>query len=80
MKVRFLLAAETFHLAPPVIDILQLYVLLLLVSPGIFWMLRKGLWLPVLVISWQLWIIQQLHPYALSFHPLDQEHPYFTFS
>ncbi|HYW19844.1 MAG TPA: OpgC domain-containing protein [Nodularia sp. (in: cyanobacteria)] len=77
---QILLAAATFHLAPPVIDILQLYVLLLLVSPVIFWMLRKGLWLPILAISWSLWSIQQWHPYALSFHPLDREHPYFALS
>ncbi|WP_167720911.1 OpgC domain-containing protein [Tolypothrix sp. PCC 7910] len=77
---QILLAAATFHLAPPVIDILQLYVLLLLLSPGIFWMLRKGLWLPMLIISWSLWSFQQLHPYAFSFHPLDREHPYFTFA
>ncbi|MCC5633106.1 OpgC domain-containing protein [Nostoc sphaeroides CHAB 2801] len=75
---QILLAAATFHLAPPVIDILQLYVLLLLLSPAIFWMLRKGLWLPILAVSWSLWSIQQLHPYALSFHPLDREHPYFA--
>ncbi|QFS50524.1 OpgC domain-containing protein [Nostoc sphaeroides] len=75
---QILLAAATFHLAPPVIDILQLYVLLLLLSPAIFWMLRKGLWLPILAFSWSLWSIQQLHPYALSFHPLDREHPYFA--
>jgi len=75
---QILLAAATFHLAPPVIDILQLYVLLLLFSPAIFWMLRKGFWLPVLAISWTFWSIQQLHPYALSFHPLDREHPYFA--
>jgi hypothetical protein len=77
---QILIAAATFHLAPPVIDILQLYVLLLLMSPAIFWMLRKGLWLPVLAFSWSIWSIQQLHPYALSFHPLDREHPYFAFA
>jgi hypothetical protein len=75
---QILLAAATFHLAPPVIDILQLYVLLLLLSPAIFWLLRKGFWLPILAVSWSLWGIQQLHPYALSFHPLDREHPYFV--
>ncbi|NJR32681.1 MAG: succinyl transferase OpgC, partial [Chamaesiphon sp. CSU_1_12] len=44
---------------PPVIDILQLYVLCLVASPGIFWLLRRGLWLPLLTISWMLWWIQQ---------------------
>lgn len=77
---QILIAAATFHLAPPVIDILQLYVLLLAVSPAIFWMLRKGLWLPVLVFSWSLWGIQQLHPYALSVQPIDRDHPYFAFA
>ncbi len=77
---QIILAAATFHLAPPVVDILQLYVLLLLVSPVLFLMLRKGLWLPVLAISWLLWSIQQLHPYALSFQPIDREHPYFVFA
>ena len=75
-----ILAAATFHLAPPVIDILQLYVLLLVMSPAIFWMLRKGLWLPVLTFSWSLWAIQQAHPYSFSFHPADREFPYFTFA
>jgi hypothetical protein len=56
--------AGTFHLAPPVIDILQLYVLCLVASPGISWLLRQGLWLPVLAISWSLWGLQQTHPYA----------------
>jgi hypothetical protein len=77
---QILLAAATFHLAPPVIDILQLYVICLLISPGIFWLLQKGYWLPVLAISWSLWGLQQLHPYALSFHPLDRDHPYFAFA
>jgi hypothetical protein len=77
---QIILAAATFHLAPPVIDILQLYVLLLLVSPGIFWLLRRGLWLPTLTISWSLWAIQQAHPYSFSLHPLDREFPYFIFA
>lgn len=77
---QIILAAATFHLAPPVVDILQLYVLLLLVSPVFFWLLRKGLWLPVLTLSWSVWAIQQVHPYAFSFHPLDREFPYFTFA
>lgn len=77
---QILLAAATFHLAPPVIDILQLYVLCLVASPGIFWLLRKGLWLPVLAISWSLWGLQQTHPYAFSFNPIDRDHPYFAFA
>ncbi|AKG22442.1 OpgC domain-containing protein [Calothrix sp. 336/3] len=71
-------AAATFRLAPPVVDILQLYVLLLLISPVIFWLLRKQYWLPVLAFSWSLWSIQQLHPYALSFQTIDREHTYFA--
>jgi hypothetical protein len=77
---QIVLAAGTFHLAPPVIDILQLYVLCLLASPGIFWLLRRGLWLPLLTISWTLWWIQQVHPYSFSFQPLDRAHPYFMFA
>ena len=77
---QIILAAATFHLAPPVIDILQLYVLLLVMSPAIFWMLRKGLWLPVLTFSWSLWAIQQAHPYSFSVHPIDREFPYFSFA
>ena len=77
---QIILAAATFHLAPPTIDILQLYVLLLLVSPGIFWLLRRDLWLPALTISWSLWAIQQAHPYSFSLHPIDREFPYFTFA
>jgi hypothetical protein len=74
-----ILAAATFRLAPPVVDILQLYVLLL-ISPAIFWMLRRKYWLPILAISWSFWSIQQLHPYALSLQPIDREHPYFAFA
>ncbi|MBD1860737.1 MULTISPECIES: OpgC domain-containing protein [Trichocoleus] len=77
---QILLAAATLHLAPPVIDILQLYVLCLVASPGMFWLLRRGLWAPLLAISWSVWSLQQLHPYALSFHPLDRDHPYFSFA
>jgi hypothetical protein len=77
---QIIIAAATFRLAPPVIDILQLYVLLLLVSPGIFWLLRRGFWLPALAISWSLWGIQQIHPYSFSLHPIDREFPYFTFA
>jgi hypothetical protein len=77
---QILLAAGTFHLAPPVIDILQLYVLCLLASPGIFWLLRRKLTLPLLTISWTLWWIQQVHPYSFSFQPLDRAHPYFVFA
>lgn len=77
---QILLAAATFHLAPPVIDILQLYVLCLAASPAMFWLLRKGWWAPLLTISWALWGLQQLHPYALSFQPLDRDHPYFSFA
>jgi hypothetical protein len=76
---QIIVAAGTFHLAPAVIDILQLYVMCLLASPGIFWMLRRGLWAPLLTISWTLWGIQQLHPYSFSFQPLDRAHPYFVF-
>ncbi len=77
---QILLAAATFHLAPPVIDILQLYVLCLLASPIIVWLLRQGLWLPLLAMSWSLWGLNQFHPHSFSFHPLDREHPYFTFA
>jgi hypothetical protein len=77
---QILLASGTFHLAPAVIDILQLYVLCLLVSPGIFWLLRRGMWMPLLTLSWTLWGIQQFHPYCFSFQPLDRTHPYFVFS
>lgn len=77
---QILLAAGTFHLAPPVVDILQLYVLCLVASPGIFWLLRRRLTLPLLTISWTLWWIQQAHPYSFSFQPLDRAHPYFMFA
>jgi hypothetical protein len=77
---QILLAAGTLHLAPAIVDILQLYVLCLLISPAIFWMLRRRLLLPLLTISWTLWWIQQVHPYSFSFQPLDRAHPYFVFS
>ncbi len=77
---QIILAAGTFHLAPAVIDILQLYVMCLLASPAIFWLLRRGLWATLLTISWTLWGIQQFHPYSFSFQPLDRAHPYFVFS
>jgi hypothetical protein len=77
---QILLAAGTFHLAPPIVDILQLYVLCLVVSPGIFWLLRRGMWVPLLTLSWTLWGIQQLHPYSFSLQPLDRAHPYFVFA
>jgi hypothetical protein len=77
---QILLAAATFHLAPPVIDILQLYVLCLLASPAMFWLLRRQLWLPLLAISWSLWGLNQLHPHVFSFYPLDRDRPYFTFA
>jgi hypothetical protein len=77
---QILLAAGTLHLAPPIVDILQLYVLCLLASPAIFWLLRRGLLLPLLTASWTLWWIQQVHPYSFSFQPIDRAHPYFVFS
>ena len=77
---QILLAAATFRLAPPVIDILQLYVVCLLVSPLIFWLLDRGLWMPVLAGTWGLWLIQQTHPYALSIEPLNRDHHYFVFA
>lgn len=77
---QILLAAATLHLAPPIVDILQLYVLCLLASPAIFWLLRRGLLLPLLTASWTLWWIQQVHPYSFSLQPLDRPHPYFVFS
>ncbi len=77
---QILLAAGTLHLSPPIVDILQLYVLCLLASPAIFWLLRRGLLLPLLTASWTLWWIQQVHPYSFSFQPLDRAHPYFIFS
>lgn len=77
---QILIAAGTLHLAPPIIDILQLYVLCLLASPAIFWLLRRGLLLPLLTASWTLWWIQQVHPYSFSLQPLDRAHPYFVFS
>jgi hypothetical protein len=77
---QILLAAATLHLAPPIVDILQLYVLCLLASPAIFWLLRRGLLLPLLTAAWTLWWIQQVHPYSFSLQPLDRAHPYFVFS
>jgi hypothetical protein len=77
---QILLAAATLHLAPPIVDILQLYVLCLLASPAIFWLLRRGLLLPLLTASWTLWWIQQVHPYSFSLQPLDRAHQYFVFS
>ncbi len=77
---QILLAAGTLHLAPPIVDILQLYVLCLLISPGIFWLLRRRLVLLLLTASWAVWLIQQIYPYSFSFRPLDRAYPYFVFS
>jgi hypothetical protein len=74
------IAATTFHLAPRILDVLQLYVLCLAASPLLLWLLRRGLWFPPLVASFALWGIHQVHPYALSVRPLDRDHPFFVFA
>jgi len=74
------MAALTFRLAPPVADVLPLYVLLLLATPALAWALARGRWLPALAISAGLWAINWLEPYALSGVPLDRGRPYFAFA
>lgn len=73
------LAAASFHLAPPILDILQFYVLCLLLAPGMLWLLARGLTRPLLIGSVALWALHQLHPYALSIQPLNRNHVYFAF-
>lgn len=75
---RVLVAAATFHLEPPLLDVLALYVLCLAASPLFLWLLARGLTLPLLAGSIALWLLNQLHPYALCFSPLGREHPYFA--
>jgi hypothetical protein len=77
---QILLAAPTFHLAPRIVDVLQLYVICIAGSPLLLWLLRRGLWVPPLVASWALWVFHQLHPYALSVHTIDRDHPFFVFA
>jgi len=77
---RLTVAALTFHLAPPIVDVLQLYVLCLLLSPLVLLLLCRGLWAPLLTASFGAWLLQQLHPYALSVDVLDRGHPFFVFS
>lgn len=73
-------AALTFRLAPPIIDVLPLYVLLLLVTPALAWALARGRWLPALALSLGLWALNWLEPYALSGVPLDRGRPFFAFA
>jgi hypothetical protein len=77
---QILIAAPTLHMAPRIVDVLQLYVVCLAASPVLLWLLRRGLWFPPLLASWALWGFHQLHPYALSVHPLDRNHPFFVFA
>lgn len=74
-------AAATFRLAPPIVDILPMYVLFLLLTPLLTAVLSRGWWLPALVASAGVWAFNWLDPYALSAAPLDRGgRPYFAFA
>lgn len=73
-----MLAIPFFGVAPRLLDVLQLYVLLLLASPLMLYALARKWTAPLLVASVALWGVHQLHPYALSATPLGREHPYFA--
>ena len=72
-------AAATFRLAPPIVDILPMYVLFLLLTPALAAALARGWWLPVVLGSAGVWAVNWLDPYALSAAPLDRGgRPYFA--
>ncbi len=76
-----LVAAATFKLAPPIVDILPMYVLFLLLAPVLSAALARGWWLAVVLASAGFWAFNWLDPYALSAAPLDRGgRPYFAFA
>ena len=73
-----MLAIPIFGVSPRLLDVLQLYVLLLCASPVALYALRRGWTAPLLLASAAAWAFHQFHPYALSATPLGREHPYFV--
>ena len=65
-------AALTLRLAPPIVDILPMYVAFLLLTPLLAAALARGLWGPALILSGVAWAWNWLDPYALGAAPLDR--------
>jgi hypothetical protein len=71
-------ALPTLRLAPHLLDVLELYVVCLVASPALLYALQRKWTVAVVVGSVALWLLHQLHPYALTLPPLEREHPYFA--
>lgn len=78
--LQVVMAALTLNLAPPIIDVLPLYVSCLLLTPALIICMRRGLWLPMLVVSVAVWAVNWSDPYTLAGAPLDRGRPYFAFA
>jgi hypothetical protein len=59
------------NLAPPGGDVLRLYVVFILIAMGSYWLLVRGRWLLLLLMSCVLNVGSQFYPYFSSFSPLD---------
>ena len=46
---------------PPLMDILPMYVLFSLLTPGAFWVAKRWGWKTVLLLSFSVWVIAQMH-------------------
>ncbi|MGP9618461.1 OpgC domain-containing protein [Arthrobacter sp. AOP36-A1-22] len=57
----------TMNIAPPGGDVLRLYVVFLLLAPGVYWLLAKGKWLTTLCLSLLLAGTGYTFPFQTSF-------------
>lgn len=62
----------TLQLAPPILDILPLYLGLLLLTPCLVVLLARGWWWQALVLSLVVWWFNWNEPYALSVPSADR--------
>jgi hypothetical protein len=69
---QLLLGAATLQLAPPLLDILPMYVGFLALTPVLAALAARGAWPLALALSGVAWSLNWLEPYALSSAPLDR--------
>jgi hypothetical protein len=58
------------EMGPWPFNIMGLFVVLSLVIPVFMWVIRRGFWWALLVVSWALYVFQALHP---DFRPLNSQ-------
>lgn len=77
---RFLLEIMTFQRAFYLVDVMQLYALLLAVTPPALWLLHRGHWQWLLALSFGVWLTFQFSGGQFHLPWLIQNNPVFAFA